>query len=132
MALAGFAAGIRHRGKIHIDIRQNLFSESIKDLGFEEKQQMHPEKWTLGRIEGIIDEWQAPAIYAKRFPKRASLDRKKRHVMNITHRKLHGGGSIDSMRVFVQVYYKLLQSINIFGKFLVRVGRWIQTITPST
>ena len=128
VALEGFAAGVRHRGGVRIDVSDSLFSVNLKQLGLEEKRPLSDSEWTLARIEKTIQQWKEPPVYHRRFPLRAGLDQPKNLLNRLSFRNSPDPDASRLKVVFVRACNLVFLVPWMFGKILVRLGCWIQTI----
>jgi hypothetical protein len=131
VALAGFAGGMMHRGKVLIDVRQKLFSDGLMRLGLEEKQPLAGNAWTLDQVEERISAWREPAIYHRKFPRRGGLDAatdaKKRRSARLASDD--GTGSARILARFVDLAFRFIAML---GRGLVRIGRWTLSLVEPT
>lgn len=128
VALAGFAAGVKYRGTVRIDVTDRVFTVNLKEVGLDEKGPLSDSEWTFPRIEKTIQEWEEPAIYHKRLPSRAGLDQPKSLLNRLSLRNPPDPNASRLKKVLVHACNLILLVPWIFGKILVRLGYKIQTV----
>ena len=117
VALAGFARGIEHIGPVFIDAKAELFRAGFDALMLEEKRLPNETRWSLDRVESIIQSWKESAIYLKKFPDRLGLD--------ITYAE-HSGHSPD--QTIKDRLRKKYEKIGFVNTFIYLLGRGLEHI----
>jgi hypothetical protein len=121
VALRGFAHGIMHREEVLIDIRSNVYLLDFSNLDFKEKTDcISYKKYSPEAINQIIENWNEPEEYQKRFPDKMGLEHQ--HLARLTFQSAKKNLADDVNE------YGVLKIIPIaLGKLFSRLGTWLQT-----
>lgn len=111
VALRGLGDTLINRKDAFINIKQPLYQELYDLTGFQEKNDLDSNQYSLNEIENIINTWISPAIYYSYFPTRGGLDSKK--IGNGIKRNLKKIGLIKT-------------GLTIFGSLFIKIGKRMQ------
>ena len=100
MALTGFAKGIEYYDNVSINSKDKIYETYKLELAkwdIHEKEELLAHNFTPNQVKSIIDNWQEPEIYLKKFPTKLGL-------VNIAENHLHNKSKLKHQRVLQKLH----------------------------
>lgn len=107
VALKALSDGILNTKPVYIDKDLALFKDYFLNAGFNEKSELDINKYSLDKIEQIIQNWEEPQIYLDNFPTKWGLEKSNRFTDIKSRYKTHG--------LFKTIYYIIGRSLKSIG-----------------
>lgn len=82
VALHALSDSIRTTEKLYIDSGQDIYAEMFSRSGFNEKEQLNSEEFSLEWVEKKILNWKSPDLYYSHFPARDGFDSRFKGYLN--------------------------------------------------
>lgn len=118
VALRGFADGINNFEKAFIDSSQEIYSNNFKKTGFQEKEPLVSENYSLDFIESKIINWQSPDIYFRFFPTSNGLNSSLSTVIREIKKSIHKRGFVRTIPLAM-------------GELMLNVGKKIKSLAEA-